>query len=118
VSVVGCPIVREPDGLALSSRNIYLSDAERAAAPALRRALLAGAAEVEAGERDPAGVRAAMHAVLDPVPEAVVDYLEVVDAATLAPVEPLQGDLRLLGAVRFGRARLIDNTGVTVSAPT
>ncbi len=71
-----------------------------------------------AGERDPAAVRAAMRAVLDPVTEAEVDYLEIVDAATLAPVDPLQGELRLLGASRFGRARLLDNTGVTISAPT
>jgi pantoate--beta-alanine ligase len=54
-----------------------------------------------------------MHAVLDPVPEAEVDYLEVVDAASLAPVDPLSGTLRLLGAARFGRARLIDNVGAT-----
>ena len=64
VEVVGCPTVREPDGLALSSRNVYLTADERAAAPVLHRALLAGAAAVEAGERDPAAVRAAMAAVL------------------------------------------------------
>jgi pantoate--beta-alanine ligase len=114
VEVVGCPTVREPDGLAMSSRNVYLTPAERAAAPALHAALQAGVAAVVGGERDPAAVRAAMHAVLDPVPEAQVDYLEVVDAATLQAVEPLAGELRLLGAARFGRARLIDNVGVPV----
>jgi pantoate--beta-alanine ligase len=118
VVVVGCPIVREPDGLAMSSRNSYLTDVQRAAAPSLHRALLAGVAAIEAGERDPHPVRAAMAAALDGVPEAEVDYLEVVDASTLEPVEPLRGEIRLLGAVRFGRARLLDNTGVTVSAPT
>jgi pantoate--beta-alanine ligase len=118
VEVVGCPIVREPDGLALSSRNVYLTADERAAAPSLHRALLAGAAAVEAGERDPATVRAAMAAVLAPVAESEVDYLEVVDARTLQPVDPLAGELRLLAAARFGRARLLDNTGVTVQAPT
>jgi pantoate--beta-alanine ligase len=118
VEVLGCPIVREPDGLALSSRNVYLSDDERAAAPSLHRALLAGAASIEAGERDPAAVRTVMQAVLAGVPEAEVDYLEVVGAATLEVVDPLQGDVRLLGAVRFGRARLIDNAGVTVPAAT
>jgi pantoate--beta-alanine ligase len=118
VEVVGCPILREPDGLAMSSRNVYLSPAERAAAPALHRALLAGEAAIVAGERDPARVRAVMHEVLASVGEAQVDYLEVVEAATLTPLDPLAGELRLLGAVRFGRARLIDNTGVTVPAST
>jgi pantoate--beta-alanine ligase len=118
VEVVGCPIVREPDGLALSSRNVYLTAVERAAAPALHQALLAGVAAVEAGERDPDAVGRAMTAVLAPVAEAEIDYLEARDARTLAPLDPLAGDVRLLGAVRFGRARLIDNTGVTISAPT
>jgi pantoate--beta-alanine ligase len=111
VEVVGCPTVREPDGLALSSRNAYLTPAERAAAPALNRALRAGVAAIEQGERDPAAVRAAMHAVLDAAPEAEVDYLEVVASDTLQPLDPLAGSLRLLGAARFGRARLIDNEG-------
>jgi pantoate--beta-alanine ligase len=70
-------------------------------------------AAVEGGERSAAAVRAAMHAVLDPVAEAEVEYLEVVDAATLARVDPLAGELRLLAAARFGRARLIDNEGAT-----
>ncbi|MGH9139352.1 MAG: pantoate--beta-alanine ligase [Acidimicrobiales bacterium] len=118
VDVVGCPTVREADGLALSSRNAYLTADERAAAPALYRALQAGVSAVQNGERDPDRVRAAMHDVLRVTPRGEVDYLEVVDAGTLAPVEPLHGELRLLGAVRFGRARLIDNTGVTVPAPT
>lgn len=118
VEVLGCPTVREVDGLALSSRNAYLSAAERAAAPALHQALQAGIAAVDAGERDPAAVRAAMHAVLDGVPEAEIDYLEVVEAGTLRSLDRLEGELRLLGAVRFGRARLIDNEGATIPAPT
>lgn len=116
VEVIGCPTVREPDGLAMSSRNVYLDEAHRAAAPALHRALRAGVAAVDSGARDPAAVRSAMHAVLDPVAEAEVDYLEVVDAATLQRVDPLQGELRLLGAARFGAARLIDNVGATAPA--
>jgi pantoate--beta-alanine ligase len=113
IEVVGCPTEREPDGLALSSRNVYLTPEQRAAAPALHRALQAGAAAIDGGERSPAAVRAAMHAVLDAVPEAEIDYLEVVDASSLAPVDPLSGTLRLLGAARFGKARLIDNVGAT-----
>jgi len=118
VDVVACVTVREADGLALSSRNIYLTKEERAVAPALHRALSAGAAAIEAGEREPWPVRAAMQVVLDAEPLGVVDYLEVVDAATLASVERLEGEVRLLGAVRLGRARLIDNVGVTIPAPT
>jgi pantoate--beta-alanine ligase len=113
VDVVGCPTVREPDGLAMSSRNAYLTPDERAAAPALHRALQAGVDAIEEGERSAAAVKAAMHDVLDPVAEAEVDYLEVVDAASLAPTDPLAGTLRLLGAARFGKARLIDNVGAT-----
>lgn len=112
VEVVGCPTVREPDGLAMSSRNAYLTPAERAAAPVVHRALQAGRALVEAGERDPATVRAAMAAVIDAEPLAELDYAEVVDARTLEVTEPLAGTLRLLAAVRFGSARLIDNVGV------
>ena len=118
VEVVGCPTVREADGLALSSRNVYLTPLQRAAASSLNRALRAGVAAVESGERDPAKVRAAMHAVIDGVPEAEVDYLEVVAADTLERLDPLAGTLRLLGAARFGRARLIDNEGATIPAPT
>ena len=111
IEVVGCPTVRAADGLALSSRNAYLTAEERAAAPVVHRALLAGRAAIEAGERDPRAVTAAMRAVLATEPLARPDYAEVVDAATLAPLDPLSGPLRLLVAARFGRARLIDNVG-------
>lgn len=109
VEVVGCPTVREPDGLALSSRNVYLSPEERAAAPVLHRALLAGRAAIEAGERDPEAVRRTMRDVVASEPLAELDYAEVVDAATLTVPTVLAGELRLLIAARFPRARLIDN---------
>ena len=112
VEVVGCPTVREADGLAMSSRNAYLTAAERAAAPVLHRALRAGAARVEAGERDPAVVRQAMAALVDAEALAELDYAAVVDAATLEVPDPLEGTLRLLIAARFGKARLLDNLGV------
>jgi len=112
VEVVGCPTVREPDGLALSSRNAYLTAEERAAAPVVAKALREGAALVEAGERSPAAVRDLMRRTIEAEPLARLDYAEIVDAATLQPVDPLEGELRLLAAVRFGRARLIDNLGV------
>ena len=111
VRVVGCPTVREPDGLALSSRNSYLSPAERAQAPVLRRALDAGAARVAAGETDPGAVRAAMEAVIALAPLAEIDYAAAVSASDLAGEGPLRGAARLLVAARFGRARLIDNEG-------
>ncbi len=113
VEVVGCPIVREPDGLAMSSRNVYLSPEERAAAPVLHRSLLAAAEVVAAGERDRAAVEAELAAAIDAEPLAQLDYAQVVDAATLEPLDVLEGEIRLLVAAGFGRARLLDNVGVT-----
>lgn len=112
VEVVACPTVREADGLAKSSRNVYLDEAQRAAAPVLFRALRTGEAVLASDGRDPEVVRDAMREVVAGEPLAEVDYLEVVDAATLERIDPLSGPVRLLGAVRFGRARLIDNVGV------
>ncbi|WP_334143938.1 pantoate--beta-alanine ligase [Rhabdothermincola sp.] len=116
VTVVGCPIVREPDGLAMSSRNVYLDEDERAAAPVLHRALQAGAATILAGERSAPAVRHLMAGIVEAEPLARLDYAEVVDAATLRPVDPLAGSVRLLVAARFGRTRLLDNLGVDVPA--
>ena len=116
VEVVGCPTVREPDGLALSSRNVYLTPEERAAAPVLNAALRAGSYAIAAGERDAAAARDLIADLIRAEPLAELDYVEVVDAATLQPVEPLAGELRLLAAARFGRARLIDNVGAVVPA--
>jgi pantoate--beta-alanine ligase len=114
VEVVACPTQRERDGLAMSSRNVYLSPDERAAAPVVHKALRAGMAAITAGERDPAAVRDLMAQIIEAEPLAELDYAEVVDADSLTVPEPLVGNLRLLAAVRFGRARLIDNVGVTV----
>ena len=114
VEVVGCPTVREPDGLAMSSRNAYLTADERAAAPAVHAALQAGLAAIEAGERRPGAVEQAMAAVLQAQPLAELDYAAVVDATTFEVPDPLTGTLRLLVAARFGKARLIDNLGVQV----
>jgi pantoate--beta-alanine ligase len=81
-------------------------------------ALVAGAAAIASGERDPAKVRALVRDLIEAEPLAAVDYAEVVDAATLQGVDPLRGELRVLAATRFGRARLIDNEGATIKAPT
>lgn len=109
VEVVACPTLRDPDGLALSSRNIYLLPAERAAAPVLHAALLAGRMAIDAGEVNPAKVRGLVADLINAEPLAHLDYAEVVDAETLQAVDPLVGELRLLAAARFGKARLIDN---------
>ena len=109
--VIACPTVREPDGLALSSRNVHLSPEERAAAPALRRALLAARARWEAGERSADALRAAMAGVLAEEPRATPAYVSVADGRTLAELERVvDGAPALLSlAVRFGPTRLIDN---------
>jgi pantoate--beta-alanine ligase len=118
VDVVACPTVREADGLAMSSRNAYLDDAQRAAAPVLQRALRAGADLVEGGERDADAVRAAMRAVVASEPLAELDYVEVADADTLEPLGDLAEHagraVRLLGAAKVGVPRLIDNVGAVV----
>ncbi len=107
--VVGCPTVREPDGLALSSRNVHLSAEERAAAPVLRRALLAARSRWEAGERDGAAIRAAMRETIASEPRANVEYVAVADASTLTELDRVDGPALLSLAVRFGTTRLIDN---------
>ena len=108
-TIVGCPTVRAEDGLALSSRNAYLSPEERRAAPVLHRALLAAAAKARAGERDVAGLQEEARSTIAREPLARIDYVEAVDDETLGPVEILDRPLLLAVAVFFGRARLIDN---------
>jgi pantoate--beta-alanine ligase len=107
--VIACPTVREPDGLALSSRNVHLSPEERAAAPVLRRALLAATARWEAGERSGDGLRAVMRETLAEEPLARPDYVSVADGTTLAELDRVEGPALLSLAVRFGDTRLIDN---------
>ena len=109
--VVACPTVREPDGLALSSRNVHLSPDERAAAPVLRRALLAARARWESGERSGDALRSTMAAVLADEPLATPAYMSVADGRTLAELDTVADDRPALLslAVRFGATRLIDN---------
>jgi pantoate--beta-alanine ligase len=115
VSVVGCPTVRESDGLALSSRNVRLSGAERRAATVLSAALAEGARRLAGGAIDTAGVAAAMAAVVAGEPLASLDYAAVVDPATLqVPADLAAGrPVRLLIAGRVGPVRLIDNCAAT-----
>lgn len=117
VEVVGCATVRGPDGLAMSSRNVYLTEPQREAATVLWRALGAGVTAVEEGATTGDAVRAAMAGVLATEPLAEVDYVEVVDPDSLERVDELGAGsmLRLFVAARVGLPRLIDNVGVVVS---
>jgi pantoate--beta-alanine ligase len=116
VEVIGGATVREADGLAMSSRNVYLTPAERAAAPLLHRALEAGRDIIVAGETQAAAAAALMAELIAAEPLADLDYAEVVDASTLAAVSVLTPgeEIRLLIAARFGQPRLLDNLGVVV----
>jgi len=107
--IVSCPIVREADGLAMSSRNIYLSVEERLAAPVLYRALRAAAERVRSGETDERRIAALVRETIAREPLARIEYVEIVDGETLEPVTTTRPGLLLAVAVWFGRARLIDN---------
>jgi pantoate--beta-alanine ligase len=108
VEIVPVPTVREPDGLALSSRNRLLTPQQRQVAPALYRALITAQQQLRAGAT-PAEARAAALRVLSGIPEMNVQYFEVADAATLQPVDRVKGPVRVAAAVWLGKVRLIDN---------
>jgi pantoate--beta-alanine ligase len=107
--IVVRPILREPDGLALSSRNVYLNADERRSATALYHSLEATRREITAGERNPAHLLVSLRRVIDAEPAVVLDYAEIVDAETLEPVVNLRGECLILLAAKVGKTRLIDN---------
>jgi len=109
LEIVVCPIAREVDGLALSSRNVYLSSQERLAATVLSRALRAAGEQYAAGERSGDALRAAMSAVLAAEPLARPEYVSAADPETLAELERVEHGVLLSMAVRIGTTRLIDN---------
>ncbi|MFI5198128.1 MAG: pantoate--beta-alanine ligase [Thermoanaerobaculia bacterium] len=109
VDVVVCPTMREKDGLALSSRNVYLSTEERRAAPVIHRSLEAARAAFDSGERDAHRLRAILSETLSAEPLAQPDYCSVADAVTLAELERVEGEALVSVAVRIGKTRLIDN---------
>jgi pantoate--beta-alanine ligase len=115
--IVICPIVREPDGLALSSRNAYLGGQERRAATVLYRALDAARGEMAAGVRDPLRLQHLIRKVLESEPLANADYAEVVDSHTFEPIARIRGNCYVLLAVRIGKTRLIDNLFVEAAGP-
>lgn len=107
--IVVCPIVREADGLAMSSRNVYLGEEDRRAATVLYRALREAEKEVNNGVRDPLELQRVLQRTLGSAPQARVDYAEIVDAETFEPVVRVARRCYAVLAVYFGRTRLIDN---------
>jgi len=114
--IVGCPTVREPDGLALSSRNAYLSPEERRAAPALARALFQARSAARAGECDAAVLTGMVARELRREPAVALQYVEVFDAARFEPLERLDAPAILAAAAHLGGTRLIDNVALEVAA--
>jgi pantoate--beta-alanine ligase len=115
--IVACPIVREADGLAQSSRNAYLSPAERKAATGLHRALDAARSELAAGVRDALQLQTVMRRVLEAEPMATIDYAEIVAADTFEPIVRVARPCYAVLAVFLGKTRLIDNLFIEPAAP-
>ncbi|MDA8200182.1 MAG: pantoate--beta-alanine ligase [Thermaerobacter sp.] len=116
--MVVIPTVRDHDGLALSSRNAYLSSEERTAALVLVQSLAEATKVVQAGERDARAVAELMGIIIAGEPLAMLDYAVAVHASTLAPVQTIDGKVLLAVAARFGRARLLDNACLMVDGPS
>ena len=114
IEIVGCPIVRETDGLAKSSRNTYLSDDERKAALCLSKAVFAGQQMAESGERSATKIVEAMTDIINAEPLAKIDYVSAVDGITMDPVTEIKGDTLFAMAVYIGKTRLIDNFSIGV----
>lgn len=109
IEIVGCPIVREEDGLAKSSRNTYLNEEERKAALILSQSIFLGQKMVQEGETDAAKIKAAMVEKIQSEPLARIDYVEIVDGLSMQPVDTVQSPTLAAIAVYIGKTRLIDN---------
>lgn len=114
IEIVACPTVREPDGLAMSSRNTYLSEAERAQAPLISKALFGARELIERGERNSSVLLDYLKRSIRQIDGAVIDYVSIVDSRSLADLEVLQEKVLIAVAVKVGRTRLIDNIRVAV----
>ena len=117
IEIVGCPTLREPDGLAMSSRNAMLSADERRRALALYRSLCAARERIQGGETSPDTVVEQMRGIVAEADPARIDYLSVVDPETMQPVERIAGAVIVAAAVRIGGTRLIDNLRVDPGGP-
>lgn len=114
INIVPCPIVREADGLAMSSRNIYLQGDERQQALVLSQSIRLAQKMIEDGERSSAVIKEAMRAKINMADSAEIDYIEIVEASELESVERLSGDTLIAIAVKVGKPRLIDNIRLEV----
>lgn len=117
VEILPCPIVREPSGLALSSRNQYLSDSEKAQAASLYRSLMAASSQFHQGERQAQSLLSAVKSDLSQTPEIQLEYVELVHPTTLAPLETVEETGLLAIAARLGKTRLIDNVLLRTRKP-
>jgi pantoate--beta-alanine ligase len=109
IKITGCPIIREEDGLAKSSRNTYLNPEERQAALVLSKAVKCGRSLVEGGEKDSAVILKEMKSIIENEPLARIDYVEIVDMNTMKNIDKVKGDVLCAMAVYIGKTRLIDN---------
>jgi pantoate--beta-alanine ligase len=116
VDVVSCPLVRESDGLAMSSRNAYLDADERRAAGVLSRSLQEAARAISEGEREADSIHRLIAGLVATEPKVQLEYAEVVDAVVLEPMTEIDGDVLVAVAAQVGRARLIDNMSVSVGS--
>lgn len=114
IEIVVVPTVREADGLAMSSRNLYLTQKERTQAPVLFRSLQLAKRLIKAGERDATKVKRTMRRLIQNEPEGRIDYVEIVDTQRLEPVKVIKGEVLIALAVYFGKTRLIDNLIIRV----
>lgn len=114
LEIVACPTVREADGLAMSSRNVYLSPEQRAQAPGISRTLFAARQMAQNGERRAAVVAEYIKKSIATIDSAAIDYVSIVDSKTLSDLEMLSGEVLIAVAVKIGRTRLIDNIRVEV----
>jgi pantoate--beta-alanine ligase len=114
LEIVACPTVREADGLALSSRNVYLSESQRAQAPRISQALYEAREMIQNGERRAAPLAERIKKIIVTIDSATIDYVSIAAARTLADLETLSGEVLIAVAVKVGRTRLIDNIRVEV----
>jgi pantoate--beta-alanine ligase len=115
IDIVVCPTVREKDGLAMSSRNTYLTPTQRTQAVGISQALFEARALIENGEHRASHIRQSIETRIAAIDDAVIDYVSIVDATTLADVETLSGETLIAAAVKVGKTRLIDNIQVQIS---